>query len=381
MWSSMVKQLMKLVLGLLFVSLVSISAVAAANLSKIWQQPIGGALNLAPIVGYDMVYVVPQGGHVNAFNLHTGELVWEFNPQQTVWDRGLSLHDDLLLVCVGSGNLVGLDARTGALRWQTNLDGINCQRPAHMGHGQLYVSTTFVGPGLTSSTLTGATLFAIDPATGAINWRFKNHSYLMQSATTYGDRVYVGSSYIDPDFVEEEGGAAYYQALDAATGRLLWTHESIYGLPKTLYANGHRLVYVAYEDFAVGLDVHTGQQVWQRDTENWVPALIGDGDRIYFGSANTFVHAWQVEDGEVVWRYNVPGQSFEYLLVKPVLDHARLLFMTQQGNVFAITASTGEYLWSAPSKVISRIDPTFANGYVLIGDIDGVLHAFRLPDD
>ena len=353
--------------------------VSAQGLEKAWQQHIGGALNLAPVVGHGLVYVVPQGGHLQVFDLQTGEQAWQFNPQQNIWDRGLSLHDDLLLVCIAGGNLVALDAINGQQRWQTNLDNINCQRPAHLNNGQLYVSTTYVGPGLPNSPLTGATLFAINPDTGAINWRFKNPSFLMQTATTYADKVYLGSSYIDPNFASEEGGAAYYQALEAATGELLWTHESIYGLPKTLYATDQRLTYVAYEDFVVSLDRQTGEQLWQRDTENWVPALVGDGNTVYFGSANTFVHAWDVNKEQVIWRYNVPGQSFEYLLVKPVLEDGKLLFMTQQGNVFAISANKGEYLWSAPTKVISRIDPAFADGFLLIGDIEGELHAYRLP--
>ena len=353
--------------------------VASEHLYKVWQQDIGGPLNLAPIVAHDLVYVVPEKGHLQVYDLHTGDLRWQFNPRVKIWERGLSMHGQQLLVCLQGGDIASLDALSGEQQWQVNLDGINCQRPAYDADGTLFVSTTFVGPGLPSKSLTGAKLFAIDAATGDIQWRHESKGYLLQTATSAGNTVYVGGSYIDPEFQEEEGGPAVYAALDMATGKLKWTHNSVYGLPKSLYANVDRLAYVAYEDFVVGLDNQTGEQIWEKDTENWVPAMIGNGRQLYFGSANTFVHAWDIKDGHVLWRYNVPGRSFEYLLVRPYLHRGVLHFMTQQGNVFAITASKGEYLWSAASGLISRIDPTFAKGYLVVGDINNQLTVLRLP--
>ena len=323
----------RLIYGWLVAVLINTVPAYAQNLKQVWQHAIGGPLNLAPVVAHETVYVVPQGGYLQAYDLHDGGLKWTFQPDTKIWDRGLSIHNDTLLVCMEGGELAALNALTGKQKWRLNLDGINCQRPAHDNNGVAYVSTTFVGPGLANSPLKGAKLFAIDLATGAILWRHTSEGFLLQTVTTYADRVYLGASYVDPEFQSEEGGPAVYQALDASTGELTWTHKSIYGLPKTLYATADRLVYVAYEDFIVGLDGHTGEQVWQRDTENWVSAFIGQQQQVYFGSANTFVHAWDVRKGDIKWRYNVPGQSFEYLLVKPVLHQGVLYFMTQQGNV------------------------------------------------
>lgn len=360
--------------------LMSSNAASAADgdaLKLAWTYETGKPTNIAPVVAGDIVLTVPEGGPLLAFDATTGKVKWQFAPKEGVWDRGFSSIGEQVFACIGGGKLVALNRADGAPQWTVDL-GINCQRPAYFADDAIFVSTTQVGPGLPADPLTGATFFSINRADGRINWSFVTDDFLLQTATGFGDTVYVAGNYHDPKFTSEEGGPARYYAIDKTTGKVKWTHVSVEGTPKALYATQDRLTFIAYQDFAYGLDAATGKVLWKRDTENWVPSLIGEGDVIYLGSANTFVHAWSTKDGQPVWRYNVPGGAFDYLLIKPVIDGDKLYFMSQRGFVYGLDKATGKQLWSHATGMNSRVGIGFGNGYLYMGDKYGRFYAFKI---
>lgn len=360
--------------------LMSTNAASAADgdaLKLAWTYETGKPTNIAPVVAGDIVLTVPEGGPLIAFDAATGKINWQFAPKEGVWDRGFSSIGEQVFVCVKGGKLAALNRADGTPQWTVDL-GINCQRPAHFADDAIFVSTTFVGPDLPADPLTGATFFSINRADGHINWSFVSEDYLLQTATSFGDTVYVAGNYNNPNFTDEEGGPARYYAIDKTTGKVKWTHVSVEGTPKALYATADRLTFVAYQDFAYGLDASTGEVLWKRDTENWVPSLIGEGDVIYLGTANTFVHAWSTKDGEPIWRYNVPGGAFDYLLIKPVIDGDKLYFMSQRGFVYGLDKATGKQLWSHATGMNSRVGLSFGNGYLYMGDKYGRFYAFKI---
>lgn len=344
----------------------------------VWSQSIGGPLNLAPIVGDGRVFVIPQGGRLQALDAGTGELLWQRNSAD-VWDRGLTLVGQLLIACLTSGEVTALDSSNGQERWRQSLQGSHCQRPVTHANAHLLVSTTFVGPGIQPQPDLRAKLFDFDLFTGQMRWAFESETYLLQTAVIHADRVYVGGAFLDPTYEAEEGGSAYYYALNLSNGQRLWRHLSRDGLPKTLAATSQTMAYVGYEDFVQGLDARDGRLRWTRDTENWVSGMTQSGNVLYLGSANRAIHAWNIETGETQWRFNMPGASFDYLLVRPVVHGPVLWFMTQTGRLFALSKHTGQPLWTAHTQHVSRIDAAFAQGLAFVGDIDGRLTAFRLP--
>lgn len=353
------------------------SAAESEALKLAWSHDTGKAINIAPLVAGDLVLTVPTDGPLMAFDALTGQVKWTYAPQEGVWNRGFSAYGEQVFVCIEGGKMVALNRADGKHQWTADL-GINCQRRAHFADDAIFVSTTFVGPGLPADPLTGAKLFSINRADGKINWSYTTEEYLLQTATSYGDTVYVAGSYSDPSYTAEEGGPARYHALDKATGQHKWTHVSIEGTPKALYATKDILNFVAYQDFIYGLDTATGDVVWKRDSENWVPSITGYGDMIYFGSATTYVHAWSIHDGKELWRYNIPGRPFDYLLIKPIVDGDKLLFMSQRGFVYAVDRLKGEQLWTYPTGMNSRVGISHGNGHLYMGDKDGRIYAYKI---
>lgn len=378
--SRLAKTIKSIVLASTF-ALGGMSAAWAAEndaLKLAWTFETGAPLNFAPVVAGDKVLTTPLGGHLYALDAATGKVKWEYNPPEGVWDRSHETDGENVYVCLQGGKLAALDAANGKELWRTEL-GINCQRQGHIAGDTIYVPTTFVGIGLPGTPLTGAKLFAVNRADGKIKWSFTSETYLLQTPTTNSDTVFVGGSYKDPNFKEEEGGPARYYALDAKTGEKKWEMLSVDGLVKALYATEEVLSFIAYQDFIQTFDAKTGKFLWKRDTENWTPSLTGKDGVVYFGSANTFVHAWAAKDGKVLWRYNIPGgRAFDYLLIKPILTDGRLYFMSQRGYVYALDPKDAKELWAYSTGMNSRVGISVGNGHIYMGDKDGRVYGYKI---
>lgn len=370
---------MKYLLLTLLLGLIPVESFAGDSLLKPrWQSQLSAPFNKSPIIGEQLIYAAPSDGSLFALDQHTGKTVWSL-PAESIWDRGVTLHDDILVVCYRDASVAGLNSNTGRALWQTSLGDLNCQRDSVAVGNDLYVSTTYVGPGLKGSPLIGAKLFKLDLYSGKVQWELTTDTFLLQTASVDDQQLFVGGSFIDPDFTEDEGGPAYYYLVDTQTGGIKWRAYSEDGLPKTLFLNEGVASYIAYQDFVQALDAKTGKPLWRRDTENWVSAFLGAKNTLFFGSANTFVHSWNQQDGRVNWRYNMPGSSFEYLLVAPRLVGGTLWFLSQKGQVFSLDAKTGELEYTAPTGVISRIEADFAEDKMAVGDLEGRLYMFLLP--
>ncbi len=355
----------------------TLSTAGSDAIKLAWRVDTGKPINLPPVAIGNRVLVVPQDLPLRAYDKSNGDLKWTYEPAEGVWGRSLGTDGTRAFVCLRGGGLAALDGADGALLWKIKL-GIDCQRPPLVSSGSLYVSTTFVGQGLPSDTFSGAKLFSIDPADGKINWAFTSENYLLQTASEKAGTVYTGGSYLDPTMDVDEGGPVRFYALDSLTGKQKWVYQSDDGLPKALYATEDRLIFIGYQDFLSGLDAASGKLLWRRDTGNWVPSLIGQGDVVYYGSANTRVHAWETGSGKSIWEFNIPGGSFNYLLIKPVIAADKMFFMSQKGTVFALDLASGKQLWSQPTGMDARVGPNVSGDSLLMGDSKGTVYAYTM---
>ena len=342
----------------------------------VWQYDSGGAIDHPPLrIGNTLVFV-PKDGPLTALDAQTGELRWQFNPPEGVWHRAYAIADEQVFIAMVGGDVAALDAQNGDLLWETEL-GINAQVPLHVQGQTVFVATTFVGPGLQANPQGQAKLFALDTHSGAIRWEFESENYILQTPYSTGEIVYTGGSYVNPAVDVDEGGPMRLYALSAADGRPLWEYVSEDGFVKAVYATDEVVTYIAYQDFLSGVDAQTGTLAWRGDTGNWVPSLAGSGNIVYYGSANTVVHAWQMDSGESLWTYNIGGESFNYLLGAPVIVDESIYFITQRGAMIALNAADGRELWQLSTDLNApRVGLTVAAGWIYAGDADGVIYAY-----
>ncbi len=200
----------------------------------------------------------------------------------------------------------------------------------------------------------------------------------MQTPFLIGDDLYLAGLFDDPEPVDEGGHTRLY-ALSASDGTINWTYESEDGFPKRVYATETVVSFIGYQDFANGIDTQTGELLWRKDTGNWVPTLTGADNTIYFGSANTIVHALDMDDGHTVWQHNIAEGTFNYILGAPIRLNDDLIFLSQHGNLIALNAQDGMLRWQFPTGITSRTGLSVSGNWLYIGDQDGIVYAYTSP--
>jgi outer membrane protein assembly factor BamB len=340
-----------------------------------WRFDSGAAINKTPLRIEDVVVFVPHDGALTGVDATTGELRWQFDNAAKVWERAYTTDGKSVFIGLEGGKLASVDIRSGKLLWEVDL-GIDVQVSPLLVDDILYVSTTFVGPGLDSNPERKAKLFALKASNGKELWSFESDNYILQTATHFGDKVYVGGSYYLPDLEIEEGGPMRVYALEAENGASIWAYEALDGFIKKMHATEHTVAYVAYEDFVNGIDAKTGDLSWRGNTGNWVPSMLGVEDTIYFGSANTLVYAFDTTSGDIRWEYNILVGTFNYVMGSPVYVQNDLYFLTQHGDIMALNRSDGSLLWHISTGITPRDGLTVSDGWLYFGDIDGIVYGY-----
>ncbi|MDE0364879.1 MAG: PQQ-binding-like beta-propeller repeat protein [Gammaproteobacteria bacterium] len=317
-------------------------------------------------------------GNLYGVDALTGELRWRARPDDhpnTTLTGTPTLHEDTLYVPVSSlevvpaadpayeccsfrGSVVAYDARTGEIRWQTftiadepEPQGVNAAGTQNYGPSGAPIwnspaidierSQLLVGTGENySSPADGASdaIFAIDLATGAINWIFQ---------ATAGDAWNMACGPWDRTNCPVEDGPDY----DFGAGTVVAQD-----------ADGRDLVVAGQKSGVVhALDVYTGEPVWQ--------TKVGRGGihgGVYFGMAaaggRLFVPISDTDDGR---EYPEPARP----------------------GLYALDLRNGEYLWKVPAPDVCRDDQEFCQrGYsqaitatpelVFAGGNDGYMRVF-----
>ncbi len=344
-----------------------------------WTYAAGGAIHQPPLVIGDQVIVAPAGGPLIALEAQTGRVRWQYDPPTGLWERAVAGDDRRLFVGLKGGSVAALEAGSGRVLWQQAV-GIESQVPALVYDDILYVPTTFVGPELAADVTGRAQVLALDARTGRRIWAFETGNYILQTPERRRNVLYVGGNFSDPRPIDEGGHVRIY-ALDAANASVRWIYEAEDGFPKRLYATADTLVFVGYQDFLNGVDAAAGALRWRRDTGNWTPTFLGAGDAIFSSAANTTVARLHADSGEAVWQFNIPGGSFNYLLGAAALQDGILVFLTQQGDIHALDAATGESLWHLATGVAAaRTGLSLGDGWLYFGDAEGVVYAYMSSD-
>jgi outer membrane protein assembly factor BamB len=201
---------------------------------------------------------------------------------------------------------------------------------------------------------------AIDAFTGKLLWSSPDGGG-MSSPAVADNAVYVGSS--DRNI----------SALDASTGALLWKYRTggiVYSSP-ALYDG---VVYAGSWDYNLyALDASTGTLLWNYPTGDEVrssPAV--KNGIVYFGSSDSNVYALDANTGALLWKYTTGG---ELSSSSPAIANGVVYIKSNDGNLYALDATTGARLWNYPVTGWGDSSPAVADGVVYIGSDDGNLYA------
>jgi len=372
------KPLPRIILVVLLLSLALEKVIAGPLIQPIWQFKQGSQpFYKAPIIHQDKVIFLSGDNDVVSISTNTGQITWRTIEESGIWEQSISTGIDQTYYGAKNKKICALQSTTGEKKWCTNLEK-NMQKPPVEYGQRLYVVTAELGPGLHGDKTKGGSIYSIDKNSGKILWGIDTNNYAMQTPTIKDDVLYVAGSYHDPKIDVEEGGAVSITAININNLQTKWRYLSEDGFIKSLYLDGEFLAFIGYQDFVSVLNTGDGKLLWRKDTGNWVPKISGFEDVIYYGAANTNVHAWNIENGNELWRYNIGGESFNYALGAPIRINNKLIFLSQRGWLSILDATNGELLLQQKLDISSHIGLNANRDLGVIGDSEGVLHAYSM---
>jgi len=209
-------------------------------------------------------------------------------------------------------------------------------------------------------------LYALDAASGALLWAHETKDIVEAPALVADGRVHVGVT--DGSFL----------ALDAATGALAWsfqTQDKILGAANRVVLAGEpHLVVGSYDAKVYCLRASDGALRWTFETANYVngtPAV--EGERIVFGGCDAILHVLDAQSGKELQALELGNDS--QVAGSVALRDGRAYF-GHYGNAFVcVDLAKNELLWSfADPRQAFFSSPSIAGPHVLFGGRNKQLH-------
>jgi outer membrane protein assembly factor BamB len=307
----------------------------------LWEESVGDGAGdyfsrLKPVVAYDTVYSASRVGDVVAFDVKTGNELWEVDlsdvdNERSFWDSRVSALlaggpvAGLNKVFIGSenGKIFALDAKSGELVWQADIKGEIISAPA-VDSGIVVVNTAS-GIMKAFNADNGEELWKIEQDVPALTLRG-----ISQPVVASGG-VLVGTG---------KGGVNVY-LLDK--GQQGWTTEI--GEP------------TGSTELERVIDVDSSPVVF--------------GDKVYAVSSRGNLAAIELKSGRVVWKR-------QYSSYRQISIYRNTIFLTNlRGHVYAIDRVNGIERWSNVALTNRGVTgPAIIDNYVVVGDFEGYLHWF-----
>ena len=312
--------------------------------------------------------------------IQPGAVKWKFKTDAAVVSSP-AIADGVVYVGSADGNLYAIDQESGAQKWKIDT-------------GEPIVSSPAVANGLVYFVGSDGALYAVVAASGGPKWRFatggerrfeaKNlhgltpaaqampdpMDHFLSSPAVFNNRVYFGSS----------DGKVY--ALDAATGVLQWsfaTGDVVHASPTI----ANNTIYIgSWDSYFYAIDAESGQEKW-RFKAGEDPAIHNQvgfqssaavvGGVVYVGCRDGHVYAIDAASGRKLWDYST---SQSWVNSTPAVRDGVVYAGTADTHRFmAIDAKTGRLRFVVDVQALMFGSPAIAGNLAYIGSMNGRLSA------
>ena len=356
-----------------------------AGTSRIWSAPIGQGDNRRhritadPVVAAGRVFTLDSRARVTATALNGGQ-AWSTdvtpaleNPDSAS-GGGLAYEGGRIFVTTGFGELVALDAATGAVQWRQRVDAPISGGPA-VQDGMVYVAAqNSVGWAVrasdgkvmwqTSGTPSGSgvmgvsvpavqgdtvvfpfssgQMLAVDRQTGLTNWAAQIAGIRIGRAIAV-IRDVTGDPVISGGLVYAGTSSGRIEATEMATGQQIWSARE--GANSPVVVAGGSVFAVNEQAELVRLDAATGGVIWRQAMpyfttervrkQNAIHAHYGPvlaGGRLYVASSDGMLRAFDPASGALVGQGEIPGGAAS----APVVAGQTLYVVARNGQLHAL---------------------------------------------
>jgi outer membrane protein assembly factor BamB len=126
----------------------------------------------------------------------------------------------------------------------------------------------------------------------------------------------------------------------------------------------------------VAVDLHSGAIVWEQRLPAPPSEILPLDDRLFVGSANNYFYCLSLLDGGERWTWRTGGD----VVGTPVVDEARVYFMSRDSQLRAHDRGSGNQRWSqsVPGRIVGG--PIRSEGFIVLASLTPRLHAYQRAD-
>lgn len=357
-----------------------------AQLTQIWSANIGqgngkrARITSDPIVANGRIFTMDAQSQVTATG-SDGTVLWSralvpaSDKDKDASGGGLAFGANTVFATTGFGELIALEATSGATRWRQKLDAPVTAAPT-FDNGLVYVVTR------------DSRAWALDAENGRIRWQLPGAP---SAAVMIGGS---GPAIANRVAVFPFGSGEIAGALKR-TGIRVWG-SSVAGQRRgRAYANisditgdpvvDDGVIYAANQGGrVVALKTSSGERLWTANEGAYSPVWPA-GDSLFLISDQNELVRLDRETGEKIWAERLPyytkakvkRRSRIFAHYGPVLAGGRLVVASEDGVIRSFNPETGALVGTAPLRGGAASAPVVVNGTLYVVTANGQLAAFR----
>lgn len=362
-----------------------------AALSKapvaIWASNFGAGnsrknrISAAPVVAGGRVFAMDAGMTVTALSTGGG-LLWQsnltadFDKGGGVSGGGLASNGAQVFASTAYGEVVAMDAKSGAVVWRQRIDAPAIGAPAIEGN-RVYVSGR------------DGSAWALDTANGKVVWQVfgapGKSGWLGSAAPTVGDSVvYFPSNSGDLMAVLKPGGGTPVWHSSAAGKRLGRAYASSFDITGDAALVGNTLYAGTGAGRTVAMDAGSGQLIWAAPEGAMGPLAVAGGSVFMVNDEARLVRV-DAGDGSLIWSVEMPYFENEKPKKRqaitahygPVLAGNRLWVASSDGKLSAFSPTDGALVYQTEMPGGAAAQPAVAGGVLYVVTTKGQVVAFR----
>jgi outer membrane protein assembly factor BamB len=354
---------------------------------RVWSVSIGSGssrknrIAAAPVVSGGRVFTLDAGALVTATStggavLWSADLTAAFDKGGGQSGGGLAVAGNRLFVTTGYGEVVALDAASGAVLWRQRVDAPVSGAPATDGEA-VYVSGR------------DGSAWAIAAADGKVIWQVVGTpgtaSYVGTAAPTVGDRAVIfPTSAGDLMAVLKIGGGTKIWQASLAGKRLGRAYAFSADVTGDAVIDGKVLYAGSAAGRTVAMSSSSGERIWSAGEGALGPVAVAGGALFLINDEAELVRL-DAATGEVIWTQPMPYFTTDkvkrrdsiYAHYGPVLAGGRVMVVSSDGLLRAFDPVDGSLTHTAEIPGGAATQPAVAGGVLYVVGGNGQLHAFR----
>ena len=358
----------------------------ATSVTHAWSAKIGTGnsrkrrITADPVVAGGLIFTLDANAGVAAHTTN-GAAVWkaDLTPATDRSDDasggGLAVVDGQLFVTTGFGELIALDAKTGAERWRQKLGASATGAPTVSG-------------GLVYAVSRDNRAWAVDVKNGRVKWEVpgapSSSGFTASSAPVVNDRLAVfpfGSGELVGVF--RKGGVRIWGASVSGQrrGRTYTSVTDISGMP---VISGGTLFAGNQSGRVVALDAGSGERIWTA-RDGAYGTIWPSADSVFFLSDIGQLVRLDATTGERIWVRDLPHFTKEktrrrkgvFAHFGPILAGGRLIVASNDKQMRSFDPATGKLLSTTALPGRATTNPVIVDRTLYLVTENGQLHAFR----